>query len=116
MTGVQTCALPILRSRNALLFGEMIKKDISRPVFEHGCNYYFYVLFVKNRKVLQNDLFRRGVDTGKDLMRNCAYNFGSPGHFKYTENVIAQSVQIPIDERMSQQEIKSIAEIINKVF
>ncbi|MEI8013153.1 MAG: aminotransferase class I/II-fold pyridoxal phosphate-dependent enzyme, partial [Candidatus Omnitrophota bacterium] len=61
-----------IRSRNALLFGEMIKKDISRPVFEHGCNYYFYVLFVKNRKVLQNDLFRRGVDTGKDLMRNCA--------------------------------------------
>lgn len=104
------------RRKNALLFGKMIRKDISRPVYDKGCNYYFYVLFVQNRKAFQDELFKRGVDTGRDLMRNCAYHFGSTERFPSTEDVIAQSVQIPIDERLSQQKLKNMAEIINKVF
>lgn len=104
----------MIRRKNALLFGDVLRKDIRRPVYNGECNYYFYVLFVKNRKAFQDLLFKRGVDTGKNLMRNCAYNFRSPERFVNTENIIDQSVQIPIDERISNHKIKRIAEIINK--
>ncbi len=69
----------------------------------------------RERDALRKKLLRAGIDTGKDLMRNCAVPLGQGDRCPSTARVIAESVQIPIHERLSGRTVDRMAEILDSV-
>lgn len=88
---------------------------VSKPRTAQGSNGYFYTIYCPQRDALRKKLLRVGIDTGKDLMRNCAVPLGQGDRCPSTARVIAESVQIPIHERLSGRTVDRMAEILDSV-
>ncbi|MFC2091984.1 DegT/DnrJ/EryC1/StrS family aminotransferase [Elusimicrobiota bacterium] len=101
------------RKRNALLLDRHISEKIKRLQYSTGSNYYFYVIKTDKIDAARKTLFTYGIDTGKNLMRNCGKN--SNTDFVNTELLLNKSMQIPVYETLSTRTILKISEIINKV-
>lgn len=104
------------RCHNAILFESLLNAQIPRLLHTKGSNYYFYVLFARDRERVQQALLRRGIDTGDHLMRNCVREaIICDGGFPHTERVVHESVQIPLYETLSEDDVRYIASCVNEV-
>ncbi len=104
------------RGRNARMLDALIRSDISRPLRAEGCNYYFFILFSKDRDAFRRRMLREGLDSGQSLMRDCEALFKANELFPNTGLSRAESVQIPVYEQLPQGKIEAIARIINRCF
>lgn len=106
------------RIDNVVLLRKCLKSDVLRRGIEskNGSIYYFYIINVKNINELSRKLLYSGIDTGKYLMRNVARLYGDKSSYPVTGWAYEHSLQIPIFGNLDEQEIKYIAEVLNKNF
>ncbi|MFC1890617.1 DegT/DnrJ/EryC1/StrS family aminotransferase, partial [Thermodesulfobacteriota bacterium] len=81
-------------------------------------NYYFFNIITPDGIDLAEYLIRRGIDTGKKVMRNIPSKY--PDHipsgelFPNTQYIFDNTVQIPVHPGLSERDMNYIARLINK--
>ncbi len=105
-----------IRKQNAHVLDKLLSDEIKRVKFLTDCNYYFYVIFSKEKEKIINSLLKKGLDTGKNIMRNCPFHYGAKDTFRNVNTFIELGIQIPIHENISRGQAIRIAEAINNIF
>jgi dTDP-4-amino-4,6-dideoxygalactose transaminase len=82
------------------------------PLRRPGHCDYFFVLYTDHAAELRARLFARGLDTGHDLMRDCAAETGQD--CPVVRRVRGRSVQIPCYEELSDRQIHRIAALVRR--
>jgi dTDP-4-amino-4,6-dideoxygalactose transaminase len=85
---------------------------VERPRPPAGGNGYFYTVYAAHRDKVRRRLLTAGIDTGKDLMRNCAEALGQGEDCPVTARVTAQSLQVPVYEQLSDACVARMADIL----
>ncbi|MDP7422972.1 MAG: DegT/DnrJ/EryC1/StrS family aminotransferase, partial [bacterium] len=84
------------RLANARILDEELAGLVEKPAVSEGFNGYFWLLYTDGREKARHDLFRLGIDTGNDLMRDCSLETGDAGECPQTAEVRKRSLQVPI--------------------
>lgn len=106
------------RIRNAALLTGMLDKGIGILENDSAAEpiYYFFVVLTHDTQALSGKLLRRGIDSGKHLMRNCAEIYGKDADYPCTEQALRTSLQIPVYPRLNDRDIRCIALVLNQIF
>ncbi|MBI5211575.1 MAG: DegT/DnrJ/EryC1/StrS family aminotransferase [Elusimicrobia bacterium] len=103
------------RRANARALDAALGAGIGRPDHGEGGNRYFYIIFDDDAPRLRSRLLRRGVDTGRGLMRHCPAAFGlRPEDFPNTTRMLETSLQVPAHEGLTPRAMAEIAALINR--
>ncbi len=95
------------RRENAALLESALPAWVERPERRPGCSDYFFVIYSDAPERLRRALLRRGVDSGVDLMRDCAQELGAG--CPAVAEVRRRSVQLPIYESISPDQMRAVA-------
>ena len=98
------------RRENAAILEAALPTGVERPRRVPGTSDYFFVLYSDDPEALRARLLRRGVDAGRDLMRDCSGETGDD--CPSVKRVRARSVQIPIYEAIPAEEMRRIAVVV----
>lgn len=103
------------RRRNVEILDMALKGEIQCLTRHDGSNGYFYIVMTDSAELIRKKLIAAGIDTGMDLMRNCAVETGDAGRCPNTAAAIERSIQIPVYETLSEKDMQSIAQIVLSV-
>lgn len=105
----------IIRIKNIQILQKYLKKDLLDREMKSipGSIYYFYILTANNKNKLSKYLLRKGIDTGRYVMRNVAALYNDVSEYPICEQIYENSLQIPIHSYLNPKEIKYIADILN---
>ena len=95
------------RRENAAILEAALPEGVERPRRAPGTSDYFFVLYSDEPEALRARLLRRGVDAGRDLMRDCSEETGDD--CPQVQHIRARSVQIPIYESIPAEEMRRLA-------
>jgi len=104
------------RKRNAEALDRLLSKAINKIKFPEGANYYYYIILTDKTEYIRKIMLRRGIDTGRAVMRNCPSILGLQGNFPNTASIFSTSIQIPVHEKVSLRHIVEISQILNKIY
>ena len=104
------------RKRNAEALDRLLSKTINKVKFTEGVNYYYYIILSDKMEYIRKIMLRRGIDTGRAVMRNCPSILGAEEGFPNTTSIFAASIQIPIHEKVSLRHIVKISQILSKIY
>jgi len=104
-----------IRKKIAQQYYDEIKVEHKMP-FEKNSSYHFYWILVKNRSKFRKELAENGIETGihyKPIHKMSMYrnNF----QLSNTEKISKQIVSIPTHPNLSENNVKKIISLINKV-
>lgn len=103
---------------NAEVLSTLLSKDIPVQKTHKGANpvYYHYIIRSNDIKSLRKRLLFAGIDTGKNVMQNCAQIYGEDGSAvcPNAERALKTALQVPVYAGISKSRIKHIAKILNK--
>jgi dTDP-4-amino-4,6-dideoxygalactose transaminase len=74
--------------------------------------YYFFVVLTRDAAGLAKKLLRKGIDTGKHIMRDCSAMDGKGSNCPSTCEAVKVSLQIPNYPRLKEADMRYIAEIL----
>lgn len=106
------------RVKKAEALNELLGSKIQRlgKLSQGFSNYYFYIIVSKNIDEISKKLLRNGIDTGKNLMRNCARLYSEPEGLYPNTNIAEQfSLQIPLHPKVKDVHLKKIAQVIQNL-
>ena len=105
-----------IRRRNAALLISLIDGSIKtlKDSEANRSTYYFFVVLTQDAAGLAKKLLRKGIDTGKHIMRDCATVYENNGSCVYTQEAVRTSLQIPNYPRLSEADMRYVAWILNR--
>ncbi len=83
-----------------------------RPVRNPGHCDYFFVVYSDQADALQAALFAAGIDTGRDLMRDCAAETGDSHRCPAVAQVRRRSLQVPCHEELRPGQVARIGQVL----
>ena len=103
-----------IRRRNASLIMRVIKGkiDVLKDKGVIQPTYYFFVILTRDTAGLAKKLLRKGIDTGKHIMRDCSTINGKDSGCLSTSEAIRLSLQIPNYPGLKEAEMRYIAGIL----
>lgn len=103
---------------NAELLTSLLSKNIPTQRICRGATpiYYNYIVRSNGIKNLRKRLLFAGIDTGKNVMQNCAQIYGEDGSdtCPNAERAVKTALQVPVYAGISKKRIEHIAKILNK--
>ena len=104
------------RKKNARLLRSLLEPEALalclRDDPDHG--HYFFILQSEHGRQISEDLLQARIDTGKMVMRNCPKLLGFGGEYPNAEKAFTDTLQIPIDSSLRENDIRFIADAFNK--
>ena len=107
-----------IRRRNASLIMRVIKGkiDVLKDKGVIQPTYYFFVILTRDTAGLAKKLLRKGIDTGKHIMRDCSAINGKDSGCPSTSEAIRLSLQIPNYPGLKETEMRYIAGILTQEY
>lgn len=104
------------RMRNAAMLAGCLDKRIGILKDDPAAKptHYFFVILAHDAKSLSKRLLIKGIDTGKYIMRDCAMVCSNDESCVSTQEAIRTSLQIPNYPQLGQEDVKYIAEVLNR--
>ena len=107
-----------IRRRNAALIMRVVEGKID-ALKDKGViqpTYYFFVILTRDTAGLAKKLLRKGIDTGKHIMRDCSAINGKDSGCPSTSEAIRLSLQIPNYPGLKETEMRYIAGILTQEY
>ncbi|MCX5692537.1 MAG: aminotransferase class I/II-fold pyridoxal phosphate-dependent enzyme [Candidatus Omnitrophica bacterium] len=104
------------RRRNAGLLMSLIEGKIDTLKDREALRptYYFFVVLTRDASGLAKKLLRKGIDTGKHIMRDCSAIDGKESDCVSASEAVRVSLQIPNYPRLKEADMRYIAGILTR--
>ncbi|MGE5197414.1 MAG: DegT/DnrJ/EryC1/StrS family aminotransferase [Deltaproteobacteria bacterium] len=107
-----------MRRRNAALLRDRLNSNIEilRDGDDIRPTYYFFVVMTHNVSSISKKLLRKGIDTGKHIMRDCSQIYRKDLRCTSVQEAIETSLQIPNYPRLTGADMEYISGILMQEF